>query len=214
MKAPVLLFIDGSSMMTNEVTRRVLNFRMCKHVYMYSHRRHWSYLSLTCLVCLWLVPLFLLYVKDMELMLAVKQNKRMLEKKFGRIDKSDILKGKRENFLNGAGNVDINGILNRRQKLNAEKKTFLRNVIESRSFNFDKRNHHQQPQLHRLANYEKLVGNRDVRLPGELGQGVKVNVSVAEKAKEKAGYEKHAFNQLVSDRISSFRTLKDYRNER
>ena len=62
--------------------------------------------------------------------------------------------------------------------------------------------------------YTSNSGNRDKRLPGELGQGVIVNGSVADKETEKIGYKRHAFNQLVSDRISLFRTLQDYRNQK
>ncbi len=61
------------------------------------------------------------------------------------------------------------------------------------------------------ANYERVMF-RDQKGPGEFGQGVAV--SPDEKEKEKEGYKKHAFNQLVSDRISVHRSLKDYRHSR
>lgn len=61
------------------------------------------------------------------------------------------------------------------------------------------------------ANYERYI-YRDLKGPGELGQGVTVGAD--EKEKEKDGYKKHAFNQLVSDKISVHRRLKDYRHGR
>ena len=61
------------------------------------------------------------------------------------------------------------------------------------------------------ANYERGMF-RDQKGVGELGQGV--NVGADEKEKEKEGYKKHAFNQLVSDKISVHRSLKDYRHHR
>lgn len=63
-----------------------------------------------------------------------------------------------------------------------------------------------------LANYEHALVKRNPLLPGELGRGVAVGPG--EKEKEKLGYERHAFNQLVSDKISIHRSLKDYRNEK
>ena len=63
----------------------------------------------------------------------------------------------------------------------------------------------------RVADYESFLVPRDYQLPGELGTGVTAQES--EKEKEKLGYEKHAFNQLVSDKISIHRSLKDYRND-
>ena len=63
----------------------------------------------------------------------------------------------------------------------------------------------------RTANYEREIF-RDQKGAGELGLGV--NVGADEKEKEKEGYKKHAFNQLVSDKISVHRSLKDYRHER
>ncbi|XP_002167311.3 polypeptide N-acetylgalactosaminyltransferase 13 isoform X1 [Hydra vulgaris] len=63
----------------------------------------------------------------------------------------------------------------------------------------------------RVADYESFLVPRDYQLPGELGTGVTVEEN--EKEKEKLGYEKHAFNQLVSDKISIHRSLKDYRND-
>lgn len=62
----------------------------------------------------------------------------------------------------------------------------------------------------RLAEYEHMIVQRDPQLPGEKGTGV--TVGAHEKEKEKAGYDKHAFNLLVSDKISIHRSLIDYRN--
>lgn len=64
----------------------------------------------------------------------------------------------------------------------------------------------------RFANYEHKLVKRDPNLPGELGHGVTVGSS--EKEKEKEGYDRHAFNQLVSDKISIHRSLEDYRNDK
>ena len=62
-----------------------------------------------------------------------------------------------------------------------------------------------------LANYENPKWTkRDNSLPGEMGKGY--TVAKEDKDKEKLGYQRHAFNQLVSDRISIYRSLKDYRN--
>lgn len=62
----------------------------------------------------------------------------------------------------------------------------------------------------RLANYEFINVDRDTSSPGERGKGY--SVGKEDKEKEKQGYDKHAFNQLVSDRISIYRSLEDYRN--
>jgi len=69
----------------------------------------------------------------------------------------------------------------------------------------------EQEEETRTANYEREIF-RDQRGVGEFGQGV--NVGDDEKEKEKEGYKKHAFNQLVSDKISVHRSLKDYRHDR
>ena len=69
----------------------------------------------------------------------------------------------------------------------------------------------EQEEETRTANYEREIF-RDQRGVGEFGQGV--NVGADEKEKEKEGYKKHAFNQLVSDKISVHRSLKDYRHDR
>ena len=209
---------------------------MCTHIYMFSRRRRWNYLRITCIICLWAIPLFLLYAKDIQVVLSVKHNKsnggELFQKKFN----LDLDNGNSKNAVNDlaardsvqddgdnvlvddlqAPSHDVFSVLNRHQESDfVEKKkkkkstTIPQHVIgESRSSNG------RQQQQTRLANYEKLVGNRDKRLPGELGQGVVVNGSVAEKAIERIGYERHAFNQLVSDRISLFRTLRDYRNQK
>lgn len=63
----------------------------------------------------------------------------------------------------------------------------------------------------RLANYEHMVVKRDPLLPGELGRGVSADAS--EKEKEKRGFDLHAFNMLVSDKISVHRSLQDYRSQ-
>ena len=62
------------------------------------------------------------------------------------------------------------------------------------------------------ANYERTTPSRDPKAPGELGRGA--SAKLEEKEKEKEGYSRHAFNQLVSDKISVHRSLKDYRHER
>ena len=191
---------------------------MCTHIYMFSRRRRWSYLSITCILCLWVIPLFLLYAKDIQVVLSVKHNKRnggIFQKN---LDDDDDDVGSVVVVDNmQASQHDVVDVLNHHhQKSNFpfemenEKSTIPQHVIgESGSSNA-----RQEQQQTRLANYEKLVGNRDKRLPGELGQGVIVNGSVADKETEKIGYKRHAFNQLVSDRISLFRTLQDYRNQK
>lgn len=63
-----------------------------------------------------------------------------------------------------------------------------------------------------FANYEHIRAKRDFSLPGELGKGY--SVGKEEKEKEKQGYERHAFNQIVSEKISIYRSLKDYRNKK
>ena len=86
--------------------------------------------------------------------------------------------------------------------------------------NSDGYGHEGQPEItenperkeSRKANYEHIVVKRDPLLPGELGRGV--NADPAEKEKEKRGFDLHAFNMLVSDKISVHRSLKDYRSER
>ena len=62
----------------------------------------------------------------------------------------------------------------------------------------------------RYADYEHKLVHRDPSLPGEMGRGY--DVPDEEKEKEKEGYEKHAFNQYVSDMISIHRSLEDFRN--
>lgn len=62
----------------------------------------------------------------------------------------------------------------------------------------------------RYADYEHKLVYRDPSLPGEMGRGY--DVPDEEKEKEKEGYEKHAFNQYVSDMISIHRSLEDFRN--
>ena len=189
---------------------------MCTHIYMFSRRRRWSYLSITCILCLWVIPLFLLYAKDIQVVLSVKHNKRnggIFQKN---LDDDDDVSSVVVVDNMQASQHDVVDVLNHHhQKSNFpfemenEKSTIPQHVIgESGSSNA------QEQQQTRLANYEKLVGNRDKRLPGELGQGVIVNGSVADKETEKIGYKRHAFNQLVSDRISLFRTLQDYRNQK
>ena len=185
---------------------------------MFSRRRRWSYLSITCILCLWVIPLFLLYAKDIQVVLSVKHNKRnggIFQKN---LDDDDDVGSVVVVDNKQASQHDVVDVLNHHhhQKSNFpfemenEKSTIPQHVIgESGSSNA-----RQEQQQTRLANYEKLVGNRDKRLPGELGQGVIVNGSVADKETEKIGYKRHAFNQLVSDRISLFRTLQDYRNQK
>lgn len=61
------------------------------------------------------------------------------------------------------------------------------------------------------ANYERVM-LRERKGYGEMGEGV--TVAAEEKDKEKEGYKQHAFNQLVSDKISVHRSLKEYRHAR
>lgn len=96
----------------------------------------------------------------------------------------------------------------------AEKEVSKENRIESEDFvrkALVDLNHEDGDEKSITANYERDV-HRDRNGPGEQGQGV--TVGAAEKEKEKEGYKKHAFNQLVSDKISVHRRLKDYRHER
>lgn len=56
----------------------------------------------------------------------------------------------------------------------------------------------------------EMFEKRDPNGPGENGQAVQIEES--EKEKEKQGYDKHAFNQLASDKISLFRSIPDTRD--
>ena len=168
---------------------------------MYSRRHRLSYISIACVFCLWLLALAILHAKDVQVAFVAKRNSRQyqtngVEDEWRVVEKRLSSKDK---------DIHRMGIM-LQNKIQKEKLSFpappLRKTRSSR---------HQF--MSRLANYETLIGNRNHRLPGEIGQGVTINGSVAEKAKEKAGYEQHAFNQLVSDRISVFRTLQDYRNQ-
>ena len=114
---------------------------------------------------------------------------------------------------------------------------FKRKVIESKAFSYSTSNrifsdiiNHQQEvnsysfgdhqtkevenketKENRIANYEHMVVKRDSLLPGELGKGVTLEQS--EKEKEKRGFDLHAFNMVVSDKISVHRSLQDYRSQ-
>ncbi|XP_071508632.1 polypeptide N-acetylgalactosaminyltransferase 4-like [Diadema antillarum] len=62
----------------------------------------------------------------------------------------------------------------------------------------------------RIPVYDNLP-EADVRKLGDLGRGIKLRLTAAEKSMEEARFKKHSFNELVSSKISLHRTLKDGR---
>ena len=62
-----------------------------------------------------------------------------------------------------------------------------------------------------LAGYD-VSPDRNPDKPGEWGAGVTLNF--LEKRQESEGYKEHAFNRIVSDKISVQRNLLDNRNSK
>ena len=65
-------------------------------------------------------------------------------------------------------------------------------------------------ELEKYADYDISPRMRRTQ-PGYLGKGVRL--LPVEKSEEEAGYKRHSFNQLASDKISLQRALPDYRNK-
>lgn len=99
-------------------------------------------------------------------------------------------------------NVDVDGGNSDNNKNN--------NNNNDEDYNLKVRKHKTDDAAKRFANYDPISEGRDKSLPGELGEGH--TAGKHEKEREEEGYDRHAFNQLVSDKISIYRSLKDYRN--
>lgn len=65
--------------------------------------------------------------------------------------------------------------------------------------------------IYNLLMYDKTP-DRNPNKPGEWGVGVSLNF--LEKKREEQGFNDHAFNRVVSDKISLERNLPDVRNSK
>ena len=169
-----------------------------------------------------MVPLFLLYVEEFEVTVAIGKPKGSNGHRKLFIRSDDAIKPP-SNSIDSNQNKQQNpktkqmlGTMNPLTIDLAKELYKINALIEkdkdySDSGNADfKEEEDEEP---RVANYEQLVGRRLVKLPGELGRGHKVTNKI-DKEREKIGYDKHAFNEVVSEKISVYRRLKDYRNKK
>jgi len=194
---------------------------------MYPRRWRRSYYTFAlCLFMIWLIPLLLLYIEEFEVTVVI-----------GKRDKEDVQFMKTDH--DGSNKSPLNSIdSNNRYNQKDPKAKRMVNPIIDESLRIDlaseldkiksaiianKDNNNKDDNTRavgngegnelRLANYERVVGIRTAKSPGELGRGYKVTSKV-DKEREKKGYDKHAFNEVVSDKISIYRRLKDYRNDK
>lgn len=158
-------------------------------------RRKAIYYAIILASILWMTgTITFLFFQDIEVTVQVK---RRLEQA---VDTSKELKSKREKQ---GENANPTALVDNQMK--AKEDENIEPFVDKSIVELD------QGDETITANYEKGIF-RDQKGVGELGQGV--NVGADEKEKEKEGYKKHAFNQLVSDKISVHRSLKDYRYHR
>jgi len=88
-------------------------------------------------------------------------------------------------------------------------------VVTSDNYEYSRRTVEEedatQSELEIYAVYDKSPHMRRTQ-PGYLGRGVRINSAL--KTEEEAGYKRHSFNQLASDKITLQRALPDYRNKK
>ena len=171
------------------------------------------HLIIICALILSAIPLLLLYIEDVEVTLSIKH------KALGKDARASDRRFEPMKF-EGKRHYDSNYLIDRLNQDLKNRESFSQDdsFIQDEKPLFERLNNRDKIKTRldsfaRKAEYENVMGNRDPRLPGERGNGYTISsASKLDKEREKHGYDKHAFNQLVSDRISLYRSLKDYRN--